>query len=1063
MKIKDEYYLDEENRYVIEDYNNKKSFSSFLPGIAGLKGNPLWVFYVNRAQGISSFGVRDKDKAIMEFNPAFRSYQKVNYSGFRTFIKINEDIYEPFSDMFPNKSCKNKMIIGANDLEIEEVNKGKGLKTNVLYYNLPEENISVLVRKLTIENTDKKDKKIEFLDGMPELIPYGIDNTGFKEIGQTLKAWMSVCNVENKIPFYKLRASAADTEDIEGINGGNFYLSFLESDEKNLLKPIVDPDIIFGNNLSLSFPNNFADNNIEDLFKIKQITSNKLPSAFFGKECMLKSGEHITLYSLIGYSESLDKINNVKDKICNTDFIESKHIEAKNIVRDLTEDIKTKTSSTLFDEYSRQTYLDNILRGGYPIKIQSEDNNLIYHVYSRKHGDLERDYNYFVTESEFYSSGNGNFRDVNQNRRNDVSFNPYVEDFNIKTFMNLIQTDGYNPLVINGLRFHLKDKNSYNFISDINEMDGEKLIKYLKKPFTLGKLYSFILDNNFKVKIDIDELVKKVLDNCETYIDAVHGEGFWTDHFTYNLDLVEDYLRIFPDKEKQVLFDDRDYTYYDSSYKVLKRQNKYKLKGDVISQINSVVKDEEKEIMIQNRLNNKNLVRDKKGYGEIYKCNLIEKLISLAINKYSVLDPYGMGIEMEAGKPGWDDALNGLPGIIGSCVADSLELLRILNYINTVMLKYSNQEIKLPKEVFDLMMNIKKDIDMYKLSNNSNKDFEYWDKVSNHRENHRENVFYGFSGEEVKISLEKTSEIFDEYRTKLYNKIQLAYKENDDMYPTYFYYEVESFEIVEDKYVKVNSFKQKSLPLFLEGFVKAIKVQENSESIRDIYKKVKLSNLYDNKLKMYKVNESLEKQDMKIGRIRAFTSGWLENETIWLHMEYKYMLGLLEGGLYDEFFQDFKNVFVPFLSSNTYGRSILENSSFIGSSANSDPDTNGRGFIARLSGAAAEFLSIWNILMCGKTPFKYVDNELILQFKPVLPDWLFDEKNEVSFKFLGQTEVTYSLNKKINTYEEFNIINIELNYKDGTIFKLNKNLINEPYSKDIRQGKVSKIIVKINN
>jgi hypothetical protein len=32
--------------------------------------------------------------------------------------------------------------------------------------------------------------------------------------------------------------------------------------------------------------------------------------------------------------------------------------------------------------------------------------------------------------------------------------------------------------------------------------------------------------------------------------------------------------------------------------------------------------------------------------------------------KFSTLDPYGMGIEMEGGKPGWNDAMNGLPGTV---------------------------------------------------------------------------------------------------------------------------------------------------------------------------------------------------------------------------------------------------------------------------------------------------------------------------------------------------------------------------------------------------------------
>ena len=48
------YYIDDDKRFIIENYNWSKPFSNFLPGIAGKWGIPLWVYYVNRVQGISS-------------------------------------------------------------------------------------------------------------------------------------------------------------------------------------------------------------------------------------------------------------------------------------------------------------------------------------------------------------------------------------------------------------------------------------------------------------------------------------------------------------------------------------------------------------------------------------------------------------------------------------------------------------------------------------------------------------------------------------------------------------------------------------------------------------------------------------------------------------------------------------------------------------------------------------------------------------------------------------------------------------------------------------------------
>ncbi|MDZ4182923.1 MAG: hypothetical protein U1B83_08610, partial [Candidatus Cloacimonadaceae bacterium] len=138
------------------------------------------------------------------------------------------------------------------------------------------------------------------------------------------------------------------------------------------------------------------------------------------------------------------------------------------------------------------------------------------------------------------------------------------------------------------------------------------------------------------------------------------------------------------------------------------------------------------------------------------------------------------------------------------------------------------------------------------------------------------------------------------------------------------------------------------------------------------------------------VNESLADQPMEIGRARTFSPGWFENESIWLHMEYKYMLELLHKGLYTEFYRDFKSVFVPFFDPEIYGRSTLENSSFIVSSANPDPSLHGNGFVARLSGATAEFISILHMMAFGTEPFRLdADGKLLLSFCPALPACLF--------------------------------------------------------------------------
>jgi hypothetical protein len=206
---------------------------------------------------------------------------------------------------------------------------------------------------------------------------------------------------------------------------------------------------------------------------------------------------------------------------------------------------------------------------------------------------------------------------------------------------------------------------------------------------------------------------------------------------------------------------------------------------------------------------------------------------------------------------------------------------------------------------------------------------------------------------------------------------------------------------------------------------------------------------------MYKVTSPLGDMPEEIGRARVFTPGWLENESVWTHMEYKYMLELLKNGLYEQFFDDMEMSMPPFMNATTYGRSLLENSSFIVSSAHPDGSLHGKGFVARLSGSTAEFLNIWHIMMAGQKPFRVMDDELQLRFRPVLPKWLFDQEGVLSFKFLGYSRVTYYNPEAKDTYSPgCSIRRLRLQLEDGSEVNLDSDFIPAPYAEMVRSGKV---------
>jgi hypothetical protein len=202
-------------------------------------------------------------------------------------------------------------------------------------------------------------------------------------------------------------------------------------------------------------------------------------------------------------------------------------------------------------------------------------------------------------------------------------------------------------------------------------------------------------------------------------------------------------------------------------------------------------------------------------------------------------------------------------------------------------------------------------------------------------------------------------------------------------------------------------------PLFLEGPTRMMKTAHGAH-VRDIYDKVKASPLHDKALGMYTISASLKGQNFDMGREMAFAPGWLENQSVWVHMSYKFYLELLRHGLFHEFFTEMTSGgMLPFMDPKLYGRSLMECSSFIASSAFEDPSVRGRGFLARLSGSTAEFLSMWALMMIGPNPF-FVEKEtgeLRMQFLPAIPRWLFDDSDgsvpHVSFKLFGAIDVTY--------------------------------------------------------
>jgi hypothetical protein len=153
-----------------------------------------------------------------------------------------------------------------------------------------------------------------------------------------------------------------------------------------------------------------------------------------------------------------------------------------------------------------------------------------------------------------------------------------------------------------------------------------------------------------------------------------------------------------------------------------------------------------------------------------------------------------------------------------------------------------------------------------------------------------------------------------------------------------------------------------------------------------------------------------------------------------------------------------KDALIPYQNPEIYGRSILENSSFLASSANPDPSVHGQGFVARLSGSTVEMLSMWLGMFLGEGGFTFEEGKLGFTLAPRLSGDMFDESGEASFMLLGSCKVTYHNESGKNTYGEdgVKVCRMELAGEDGR-FTVAGDRLGEEQARKLREGKITEL------
>ncbi|WFB36520.1 hypothetical protein P3T73_01940 [Kiritimatiellota bacterium B12222] len=1093
MTKKPRHILTTNGEYRITDYNQAEPFANMFPGIAGLWGTPLWLFWMNRGQAVATFGAANKDGAIVEFNGAANHARRLGTEGFRTFLKLKgpdetQVNHECFQINAP-ESCQQTLTHDASSLWLTETSEELGLHVEVRYYPLPNEDFPALVRVLRITNRGSTPLDVESLDGLPLMVPHGINHFVLKNMICISDANSLVRNVENHIPFFGVKALPSDDSESNFPEAGNFYMT-LNSTSGDLCPMVVDASTIFGPQRDLAIPQAFYET---PQFKIPhpQETVCQTPCAFSHATFQLAPGQTQEFHSLIGKAENIEALPSIRERFQKASAFKCKEKENQQEIDRVGSLLHFVTGQPRFDQFVAQTHLDNTLRGGLPLTLKGDDKRFVFHVYSRKHGDIEREYNLFQLDPCFLSQGNGNFRDVNQNRRNDIWLNPLVGENTLLLFWNALQLDGFNPLHYQGSRFQVTERPAaYSSLIEItDEKSTELLLDFLCAPFSPGALFTFLRDHHISIDLPHAEILSRILAHCEKSEEFEFEVGYWLDHWMYNIDLLESYLAIYPDRLEGLLLDHSKFLYYDPLVSVWPRSKKYKLndKGELRLKRAPMSEIPGKKDLMAERTERRHAVRNQQGRGSIHHCGLIEKMLCLIVNKMASVSPSGMGIEMDGGRPGWCDSVNGLPALFGAGMPEAYQLRYLIRTLQgwlclPALRDYSHE---FPEEIYDFISELSEILNTWKNApNEETRDFICWDEANTLKEAYRLQISLGLSGVLKKISTKEVTVFLERAALRLDTGNQRAQHPSSGLPLTYVTHQACLDTTNDTGDFKITGFHEHRFAPFLEGPAYAMKTG-TTLAAKTLHQKIETSSLYDEGQKMFKCNYGLENETPEQGRTHSFAKGWLENESIFVHMHYKYVLALLKSGLHAEFYKAFEDGLPIHRDPSVYGRSPLENGSFIPPAGHGRQSNIGRVFQARLTGANAELVSIFLILAFGPKPFRMVDNELVLAFEPLLKGDAFTQRvttrqierfdapalhleipeNAVAMSFLGNTTVVYHNPHRGDTFGEHAVSpqRLELTYhKENFKEEISSGQLRGDLALAVREGKVAQIDVYLN-
>ena len=687
--------IEGESFYKISNVNGMRPFFMTI-----VSHSNHWMFI--SSTGALSAGRKNSDTALFPYYTDDKITDSFETTGSKTIFLIERNgkrfLWEPFSlrQISLYKISRNlyKNAFG-NKVIFEEINHDLEIRFT---YEWNSTDRYGFVRKSMLSNTASSTVKVQFIDGIQNVLPFGVEEALQNSTSNLVDAYKRTELIEgSSLAVFALSAIIVDkAEPSEALKSNIAWCLGLEN-----------PTILLSSKQLDAFRRG------EEVLQEMDIKAEK-GAYLLNSEVVLEPNESKEWMLVADVNQTISEIVEIKSKIQTVPDLKSIILNDIELGSDQLNELVAaadglqKTADGLRNIRHFSNTMFNIMRGG------------IF------------DNNYQIEKVDFVTYIKKSNRKVFRNKENVLKGLP--ELFKLEDLKDLYNGDDnknfkrlcceYLPLKFS--RRHGDPSRPWNkfSINTRNENDGSKILDYQGNwrdifqnwealahsypEFIEGMIHKFLNATTFDgynpyrvTKYGFDwETIEP--DNPWSYI------GYWGDHqIIYLLKFLEFMEAYYPNKLATYFSEDlfvyANVPYRIKSYKSILKDPKNTINFDFEKEEN--IQFKRGEIGIDGAL-----LRDTTVF--IYKVNFIEKILATVLAKMSNFIPEG-GIWMNTQRPEWNDANNALVGN-GVSMVTLYYLRRFLKFFSKVLNQDSSSQFEISNELLEFFNIVSKTLEIHK-------------------------------------------------------------------------------------------------------------------------------------------------------------------------------------------------------------------------------------------------------------------------------------------------------------------------------------------------------------